>query len=190
MYFSSKEVRNKFIEENMSLVPYALQRYSLPVTDDLLQYGYERLIKCADTFDESKGFCFSTYAVQNIGLDCKRRFALDYIIRPTRRNNTYDYADVIRLDSPINTDKNENDIITVEQVVPDKQIEIDFELSEILVDINYNLGLTDRQIEILKLYVITQNQLQVADMLNISQACVSRNLNKIKNKIRKELISE
>ncbi len=68
--------RNKLIEENINLVHACAKRFVGRGIeyDDLFGSGCIGLIKAADGFDESRGLCFSTYAVPAIIGEIKRQF--------------------------------------------------------------------------------------------------------------------
>lgn len=72
----NKTKRNAFIEENLGLVRSVCKRFCGRGIeyDDLYQAGCIGLIKAADSFDEERGFCFSTYAVPVIMGEVKRLF--------------------------------------------------------------------------------------------------------------------
>ena len=57
--------RDSFIESNLPLVHSLCRRFTGRGIeyDDLFQMGCLGLVKAADGFDESRGLCFSTYAV-------------------------------------------------------------------------------------------------------------------------------
>lgn len=68
--------RNVLIEENVRLVHSCCKRFVGRGIeyDDIFQVGCIGLLKAADGFDESRGLCFSTYAVPNILGEIKRMF--------------------------------------------------------------------------------------------------------------------
>ncbi len=68
--------RNKLIEDNINLVHACAKRFANRGIeyDDLFGSGCIGLIKAADGFDESRGLCFSTYAVPSIIGEIKRQF--------------------------------------------------------------------------------------------------------------------
>ncbi len=68
--------RDKFIESNLPLVHSLCKRFVGRGIeyDDLYQAGCVGLIKAADGFDESRGLCFSTYAVPVILGEIRRMF--------------------------------------------------------------------------------------------------------------------
>lgn len=68
--------RDQFIENNLPLVHSLCKRFIGRGIeyDDLYQAGCVGLIKAADGFDESRGLCFSTYAVPVILGEIRRMF--------------------------------------------------------------------------------------------------------------------
>ncbi len=68
--------RDEFIESNLGLVHSLCRRFSGRGIeyDDLYQAGCMGLVKAADGFDESRGLCFSTYAVPVILGEVRRLF--------------------------------------------------------------------------------------------------------------------
>ena len=71
-----KQDRNTLIEDNVRLVHSCCKRFAGRGVeyDDIFQVGCIGLLKAADGFDESRGLCFSTYAVPNIMGEIKRMF--------------------------------------------------------------------------------------------------------------------
>lgn len=69
-------VRDSFIESNLPLVHSLCKRFVGRGIeyDDLYQAGCVGLIKAADGFDETRGLCFSTYAVPVILGEIRRLF--------------------------------------------------------------------------------------------------------------------
>jgi RNA polymerase sigma factor (sigma-70 family) len=53
---------DELIESNKGLVYKYLHKYNGVNNPDMISYGFEGLFKAAKTFDESKGYAFSTYA--------------------------------------------------------------------------------------------------------------------------------
>ena len=68
--------RDAFIEQNLGLVHSICKRFTGKGIeyDDLYQSGCMGLVKAFDAFDESRGLCFSTYAVPVIMGEIKRLF--------------------------------------------------------------------------------------------------------------------
>lgn len=79
--------RNKLIESNINLVHACAKRFIGRGIeyDDLFGAGCIGLIKAADGFDESRGLCFSTYAVPSIIGEIKRQFRDTGAIKVSRR---------------------------------------------------------------------------------------------------------
>lgn len=71
-----EKVRDSFIESNLPLVHSLCKRFVGRGIeyDDLYQAGCIGLIKATDGFDESRGLCFSTYAVPVILGEIRRMF--------------------------------------------------------------------------------------------------------------------
>lgn len=69
-------IRDEFIENNLPLVHSLCKRFVGRGIeyDDLYQAGCVGLIKAADGFDDSRGLCFSTYAVPVILGEIRRMF--------------------------------------------------------------------------------------------------------------------
>lgn len=68
--------RDRFIEQNLGLVHTICRRFSGKGIeyDDLYQAGCIGLVKAYDAFDQSRGLCFSTYAVPVIVGSVRRLF--------------------------------------------------------------------------------------------------------------------
>ncbi len=74
MEFKTKAERDKFIEDNMKLVTYTIDKkfpnYKHEMIDssfeETFQTGCIGLIKAVDKFDKNKGYSFSTYAISCI----------------------------------------------------------------------------------------------------------------------------
>lgn len=79
--------RNRIIEENVNLVHACCKRFVGRGIeyDDLFQAGCIGLIKAADGFDESRGLCFSTYAVPSIMGEIKRQFRDTGAVKVSRK---------------------------------------------------------------------------------------------------------
>ena len=80
MNFKNKKEKDDFIVKNMKLVDYVINRrlglfntYDYTY-DDVKQIGLMNLIKCVDTYDKSKGYEFSSYAVHYIMSGILREF--------------------------------------------------------------------------------------------------------------------
>ncbi|MEE0927934.1 MAG: sigma-70 family RNA polymerase sigma factor [Acutalibacteraceae bacterium] len=78
--------RNELIENNVRLVHACCKRFAGRGIeyDDIFQVGCIGLMKAADGFDESRGLCFSTYAVPTIIGEIKRLFRDSGAIKVSR----------------------------------------------------------------------------------------------------------
>lgn len=78
--------REELIEENVRLVHSCCKRFVGRGIeyDDIFQVGCIGLLKAADGFDESRGLCFSTYAVPTILGEIKRLFRDTGVIKVSR----------------------------------------------------------------------------------------------------------
>ena len=74
--------RNKRVEENLKLVSHALSLLKVPWNEDYFQQGVLELIRCAENYDNSKGYKFSTYAIKCITLKLKDYIKRDYVLKP------------------------------------------------------------------------------------------------------------
>lgn len=78
--------REQFIESNLPLVHSLCKRFIGRGIeyDDLYQAGCMGLVKAADGFDESRGLCFSTYAVPVILGEIRRMFRDGGLVKVSR----------------------------------------------------------------------------------------------------------
>lgn len=80
------KARDRFIESNLGLVHSLCRCFSGRGIeyDDLYQAGCMGLVKAADAFDESRGLCFSTYAVPVILGEVRRLFRDGGMVKVSR----------------------------------------------------------------------------------------------------------
>ena len=83
---SDKTRRDAFIEQNLGLVHACAGRFRGRGIeyDDLYSAGCMGLVKACDNFDESRGVCFSTYAVPMIIGEIRRYMRDNNSIRVSR----------------------------------------------------------------------------------------------------------
>ena len=188
LYFEQMEMgdenaKNKLIEHNMRLVTHIIKKYysQNQDQDDLISIGSMGLIKAVMTYDYEKGNRFSTYASK-----CIENEILMYF-RSLKKT-----AGDLHFDSPIDTDKDGNqltlmDIISDEVSVVDK-IELVIRSEQLYEYIENSLDEREAEILILRYglynrYPLTQRE--VAKKLGISRSYVSRIEKKAIEKLKK-----
>lgn len=107
--------RNRLIEHNLRLVAHIVKKYSSGSAEqeDLISIGTIGLIKAVSTFDISKNIRFATYACRCIENEVLMNF------RATKKS-----AEDVYLDSPIDTDKDGNQL-TIMDIMSDGSSVID-----------------------------------------------------------------
>lgn len=180
-----KTSRDDLILDNINLIYYVLKKMNLyKKADEYYDIGMIGLIKAADTFDESKGYTFSTY-----GSRCIRSELLGYIRRENSNKRKSNY-NTISLEMTIyqkNDDKEINLIDTLpskvnieEEIIANEEKELLEEALKILNDtellvISYMFGINGYD-EI--------KQKDIANILGMQQGSVSRigkrSINKMK----------
>jgi len=180
--------RDKLIEHNLRLVAHVVRKYYTvnKNTDDLISVGTIGLIKAVDTFNNSNGTRFATYAAKCIQNEILMLF------RSQKKLGCE-----VSLNDTIDVDKDGNpltylDIICVEDTIAediDKKIQINKALSYI------KDNLDDREKQILVMRYGLGNtpaypQREVARMLGISRSYVSRIEKSCLEKIKKYLSCE
>lgn len=157
-----------------------IKKYGDCDLDDLMQEADIALWKAYNTFDDTKNYKFITLAINII----KQRF--NYIIRSKKQQKrNAENKVVISLDDTIqdkdgHAEENYNFLIT-------ENFESNILNGYIMKQIKENL--TDKEKLYLLVLIDEIKAVNLANHLGISRAAVSKNLNKIKNKIR-DLINE
>lgn len=178
---SDISLRNKIVLNNINLVPYTINHYNLFIDgvhnyEEMLQDGYIALIKAVESFDNSLGYQFSSYAIK-----C--------ILSLTR--DRLDYNKDVSLNIPINNGA-ETEIEMIE-TIKDNSIDIEKEainqkfFSEIRKELASSLS--EIEFSIIKgYYGINEKEKsskELAENLKISEQKVkdirSNTLQKIKN---------
>ena len=170
-----KTSRDDLILDNVNLIYYVLKKMNLyKNADEYYDIGMIGLIKAVDTFDESKGYTFSTY-----GISCIRSELLGYI-RQQNRNKRKSNYNTISLEMTIyqeNDDREINLIDTLpskvnieEEIIANEEKELLEEALKILNDkellvISYMFGINGYD-EI--------KQKDIATILGMQQGSVSR----------------
>jgi RNA polymerase sporulation-specific sigma factor len=179
----SEEARVKLVTHNIRLVLYIVSnRFSNVEYDkkDLVSIGNIGLLKAIDTFDISKGFEFSTYAVRCI--------VNEILLFLKKINNNTDSIDRI-----VFHDKDGSKIKLEDKLSDGSDLVEDHEQNEIHSIIRKLVQeLPNREKEVVMLYFGFYNnriytQEEIAGKLNISQSYTSRLIKKIVKKIGKQL---
>lgn len=179
-----KNAKNIIIEHNLRLVAHITKKYCTNTNDqdDMISIGTIGLIKAVNTFDDSKGIKFATYASKCIENEvlmffrCQKKSAQD-----------------ISINEPIDLDSEGNpltlmDIISVEDTVAD-EINLKIQIKQLYGYIENLNDEREKTIIVLRygLYGNTPlTQKQIAQKLNISRSYVSRIEKKVIDKLRKE----
>jgi len=98
--------------DNIKLVHYCMKKVTYPALyqEDVLQEGMLGLWRASQSFDESRGFAFATYAVPWI-LGCMKRFIRENCSTIRIPRNMWDKGETIvvnSLDAPIDDDKDKS----------------------------------------------------------------------------------
>jgi len=182
------KARDRLIEHNLRLVAHVVRKYytANKSNDDLISVGTIGLIKAVDTFNNSSGTRFATYAAKCIQNEILMLF------RSQKKLGCE-----VSLNDTIDVDKDGNpltylDIISVEDTIAediDKKIQINRALNYI----RDNLDEREKQILVMR-YGLGNTQAypqrEVARMLGISRSYVSRIEKSALEKIRKYLSCE
>ena len=177
-----KYALEKLIIHNQKLVLSRVERlnYYRCDFDDLFQLGMIGLVKAIDNFDMTKEYEFSTYASK-----CIDNEILMYL-RKNSKNRTLISID----DSP------EEGYSLKETLRDEYDLEEDcIDREMVLVIRNKVSELSDRERLIVSLYYEIDSdrrytQTEIAEILGVDKATISRNLGKILNKLKKELSDE
>ncbi len=165
--------RGDFLVKNLGLavdIVKSFYPYRPMQTDefsDLVSIATLGLISAIDTFDESKGIQFATYATVCI----KNSLNMYY-----RKSGKYAYNVPFSLDDVIFTDSNGNELTFDDCLASDKDIENDvIDDSNIchLLNIVLNLLPSKRKVGFLY-YLANLPQREIASLLNVTQSYVSR----------------
>ena len=170
------EEYERLIIENEALVYHVLKQMHLySQLEDYYDVGMIGLCKAAKTFDNSKGSKFSTYACICI----RNTILMD--IRDRKRQCDY-YS--ISLQTPVGGEKDE---ILLEDTISDYELELDIlnkEEKMALIESIRKLNDEDRQM--IDLYFWKEmTQQEISRYLKMSQANVSRRIQRALNNLRK-----
>lgn len=168
-------MENELVEKNMGLVYYIAHSFQNSTGleyDDLVQEGMVGLVKAARTFDESRGFLFSTYAG-----NCIQKEILAYMKRQRKHKR----------DISINQDIRGTDGAPMEEILGYSQKEYENVWKRDLLE-RCIRSLNQSQREIVLLYYGKGlKQKEIAKQLGISQGQVCRIIKRCLEKMRKIL---
>ena len=182
------QARNKLIEHNLRLVAHIVRKYytTSKSSEDLISVGTIGLIKAVDSFNNSNGTRFATYAAKCIQNEILMLF------RSQKKLGCE-----VSLNDTIDVDKDGNpltylDIISVEDTIAD-DIDKKIQINKALGYIRDNLDEREKQILVMR-YGLGNTQAytqrEVAQMLGISRSYVSRIEKSSLEKIKKYLSCE
>lgn len=182
---NNKEARNILIEHNLRLVAHIIKKYYSKSRDqeELISIGTIGLIKAVSTFNCEKGSRFATYASR-----CVENEILMYFRQQKKT------AGDIYIDTPIDTDKDGNQLTLMDILADERSVTEEVELlinSKKLYSI-IKESLDSRELEIVSMrYGLfgysPQTQKEVADKLKISRSYVSRIEKKALGKLKKKM---
>lgn len=149
--------REQKIIDNMGLVHYVLHKYFPLYIDnqDNIQNGYVGLIKAVDSFDESTGNTFSTYA---------SRCIFNEIAMDLRRRNKY--AKDISLHAVLAEGDTRDDPLTIEDVLSYEDDYTPLYIQEFVQ------CLDEREITVLRYLMAGKNQTYISNRLGMTRSNV------------------
>lgn len=131
-----RQERNKRVEENLKLVSHSLALLKVPWNEDYFQQGVLELIRCAENYDETKGYKFSTYATKCIMLKLKDYIKRDYVIKPklTGEKGGKVYAPPVTSLTTIVYETADDRPIMLQDVLPD---DLDWNAIDLRLELDY-----------------------------------------------------
>lgn len=159
--------REQKIIDNMGLVHYVLHKYFPLYIDnqDNIQNGYVGLIKAVDSFDESTGNTFSTYA---------SRCIFNEIAMDLRRRNKY--AKDISLHAVLAEGDIRDDPLTIEDVLSYEDDYTPLYIQEFVQ------CLDEREITVLRYLMVGKNQTYISNRLGMTRSNVCLIVKKMRSK--------
>lgn len=159
--------REQKIIDNMSLVHYVLHKYFPLYIDnqDNIQNGYVGLIKAVDSFDESTGNTFSTYA---------SRCIFNEIAMDLRRRNKY--AKDISLHAVLAEGDTRDDPLIIEDVLSYEDDYTPLYIQEFVQ------CLDEREITVLRYLMAGKNQTYISNRLGMTRSNICLIVKKMRSK--------
>ncbi|MBO5379942.1 MAG: RNA polymerase sporulation sigma factor SigK [Clostridia bacterium] len=183
-----EKAREKLIEHNLRLVAHVVRKYYLTNknTEDLISVGSIGLVKAIDSFNDSNGTRFATYAAKCIQNEILMLFrsqkklgcevSLNDTIDIDKDGNPLTYLDIISTEDTIVEDLDKK--MMINKALSYIRDYLDTREKEILI-MRYGLGNTE-----------AYTQREVAEKLGISRSYVSRIEKASLEKINKYLLGE
>lgn len=183
-----EKAREKLIEHNLRLVAHVVRKYYLTNknTEDLISVGSIGLVKAIDSFNDSNGTRFATYAAKCIQNEILMLFrsqkklgcevSLNDTIDIDKDGNPLTYLDIISTEDTIVEDLDKK--MMINKALSYIRDYLDAREKEILI-MRYGLGNTE-----------AYTQREVAEKLGISRSYVSRIEKASLEKINKYLLGE
>lgn len=183
-----EKAREKLIEHNLRLVAHVVRKYYLTNknTEDLISVGSIGLVKAIDSFNDSNGTRFATYAAKCIQNEILMLFrsqkklgcevSLNDTIDIDKDGNPLTYLDIISTEDTIVEDLDKK--MMINKALSYIRDYLDTREKEILI-MRYGLGNTE-----------AYTQREVAERLGISRSYVSRIEKASLEKINKYLLGE
>lgn len=175
------EAIEKLLNEHKQLVNFVTRKYFLVGgdNDDLLQEGMIALCKAINSYDETKGVSFATYAKTVIENTIINAIKSDASNKNILLNNSYGLTNQGQI-----TNNNEDDFgytIASDSLTPESQVISTEQTKDIVKQIKDCLS--DYELKILKFYLKGLSYTQIATELGVSSKSVDNALNRIKNKL-------
>ena len=175
--------KNILVEHNLRLVAHIIKKYhsSSEEQDDLISIGTIGLIKAVNSFDNTKGIKFATYASKCI----ENEILMHYRTKKKSSNE-------ISISDPIDIDSEGNpltliDIISIDDTIAD-DIDKNIKIKQLYQYVEELRDEREKTIIVLRygLYgTVPLTQKQVAQKLDISRSYVSRIEKRVLEKLRK-----
>lgn len=167
----SDYAKEQVILNNVGMVGRVLKSLNLnPLDDDLFSVGLIGLAKAVNAFNPDKGIKFSTYAMTVMRNETLTTFRKKRIIP------------VFSLDEPYDLGNGES-VDFSEMIADNRRFE-----EEVIVDMQIKKllsKLSDREKKIVSLSMDGKTQKEIAEILGLSQSCISRIIKSIYKKWRK-----
>ena len=168
--------QRKMVVDNEKLIWCTMKRFGVSEIDDIYSILALGLCKASCTYKKEKGE-FSTWAIKIMEMEIKIEF---------RRRNTnirrLNY-ETFSYNSIIPNGKRKQDIEFLETIQGKSDVWED------LVNIDFSC-LTDTEKQIVKLICEGYNQMEMKEIMGLSQSYISRIITRIKKKLGKELYNE